>query len=134
MLAHGVPRDFNEAAKWYRMAAEQGHADAQYNLGVVYERGAGRDIPPDPQEAAKWYRMAAAQGNTDAQFNLGVLYSKGQGVPLDLIQAYVLFELASANGDADAIESRDMVGEKLSPAQLRQAQTLVKNWKTPAKP
>jgi TPR repeat protein len=132
MLAHGVSRDFPQAAKWYRMAAEQGHADAQYNLGVLYDRGDGRGIAQDFQEAAKWYRMAAIQGNAEAQFNLGILYSRGKGVPLDLVQAYVLFDLASANGDADAIESRDTLAQHLRPADIQKAKALVRNWK--AKP
>jgi len=129
MLGHGVERNFPEAARWYRMAAEQGHVDAQYNLGVMYDNGAGGGVKQDYQEAAKWYRMAAVQGSTDAQFNLGILYSRGRGVPQDLVQAYVLFELASTNGDADAIESRDIVAEKMKPEQIKQAKALVQNWK-----
>ena len=33
----GVPQDYKEAVKWYRLAAEQGDASAQYNLGLMYE-------------------------------------------------------------------------------------------------
>ena len=53
----GVPQDYKEAMKWFRMAAEQGHADAQYNLGVIYSNGKG--VPQDHKEAMKWLRMAA---------------------------------------------------------------------------
>ena len=38
---YGVPQDYKEAVKWYRLAAEQGYAKAQYNLGVMYDNGYG---------------------------------------------------------------------------------------------
>ena len=41
----GVPQDYAEAVTWYRKAAEQGDADAQYNLGVMYAKGQG--VPQD---------------------------------------------------------------------------------------
>jgi len=50
-VAHGVPRDDAEAVKWYRMAAEQGHAGAQNILGCMYYKGEG--VPQDNAEAAK---------------------------------------------------------------------------------
>ncbi len=62
----GVPQDYAEAVKWYRMAAEQGDAKAQSNLGFMYDNGQG--VPQDYAEAAKWFRLAAEQGDADAQF------------------------------------------------------------------
>ena len=53
-----LAQDNNLAA--IRQAAEQGHADAQYNLGLMYDRGDG--VPENDAEAVKWYRMAAEQG------------------------------------------------------------------------
>ena len=53
----GVPQNDSEAAKWYRMAAEQGLAAAQGNLGWMYLHGRG--VPQSDTEAVKWYRMAA---------------------------------------------------------------------------
>ena len=68
----GVPKDFVEAVKWYRLAAEQGVAYAQYNLGYMYSSGEG--VPKDFVEAVKWYRLAAEQGVAYAQYNLGLMY------------------------------------------------------------
>ena len=140
-LGHGMERDFQEAAKWYRRAAEQGDADAQYNLGVMYDRAESlpasarsRGIAQDYGEAARWYRLSADQGNADAQFNLGILYSNGQGVPHDLVQAHMWFSLAAVSGDADAIENRDGVAEKMTAAELKQAQALARSWKPKKKP
>ena len=52
-----------------RLAAEQGHADAQNNLGWRYGNGEG--VPQDDAEAVAWFRLAAEQGHADAQNNLG---------------------------------------------------------------
>src|SRR5690606_41162582 len=70
---YGVPQDKAEAAKWYRMAAEQGAAEAQFNLGVLYDNGYGD--PQDYAEAAKWYRMGAEQRTAELQSNLGIVFS-----------------------------------------------------------
>ena len=56
----GVPQDDTEAVQWYRLAAEQGYAKAQFNLGLMYAKGRGG--PQDDTEAVRWYRLAAEQG------------------------------------------------------------------------
>ena len=53
----GVPRDAAEAIRWFRMAAAQGFARAQYNLGFMYADGLG--VPQDAAEAVRWFRLAA---------------------------------------------------------------------------
>jgi TPR repeat protein len=60
----GVAQDDAEAARWYRLAAEQGHAGAQFNLGIMFANGRG--VGQDDAEAARWYRLAAEQGHADA--------------------------------------------------------------------
>ena len=59
----GVPQDYKTAVKWYRLAAEQGYADAQYNLGVMYGMGTG--IIQDWVYAHMWGIIAASNGNED---------------------------------------------------------------------
>ena len=66
-------------------AAEQGLAQAQHNLGLMYSKGHG--VPQDYAKAVEWYRRAAEQGNATAQNNLGVMYDNGQGVPQDHAKA-----------------------------------------------
>ncbi len=66
--------DFRETLQ----LAEQGNADAQFNLGLMYYDGQG--VRQDYAEAVKWYRQAAEQGYVKAQYNLGVMYNNGQGV------------------------------------------------------
>jgi len=115
-----------EAVKWYRKAAEQGDADAQFNLGVMYDEGHG--VLQDDAEAVKWYRKAAEQGNAKAQFNLGVMYGNGRGVPQDYVEAHKWFNLAAAQGNQRAIASRDIAASKMTREQIAEAQRLAREW------
>ena len=67
----GVPQDDVEAVKWYRLAADQGFANAQLNLGLMYAKGTG--VPQDDVEAYKWWNLAADQGNTKARGNKEII-------------------------------------------------------------
>ena len=71
-----------EAVKWYRKAAEQNLAEAQYNLGIYYATGQG--VAKDEVEAVKWWRKAAEQNIADAQCDLGRCYAdrprRGEGL------------------------------------------------------
>jgi TPR repeat protein len=67
----GVLEDYEEAAKWYEKAAEQGNVEAQFHLGLM--RAHGHGIAQNDEEAVKWFRKAAEQGNAEAQYNLGVI-------------------------------------------------------------
>jgi TPR repeat protein len=95
-----VPQDFAEAAKWFRKAADQGNADAQFKLGTMYDSGQG--VPRDYAEATKWFRKAAEQGAVAAQYNLGLMYSSGQGVPQDFIEAAKWYGKAAEQGHPEA--------------------------------
>ena len=83
----GVLRNDAEAIKWYRKAAEQDDAVAQFNLGIMYTKGEG--VSPNHAEAALWYRLAADHGLAGAQFNLGMMSAEGQGVPRLCASGYV---------------------------------------------
>ncbi|WP_048942707.1 tetratricopeptide repeat protein, partial [Haemophilus influenzae] len=72
----GVKQDDFEAVKWFRKAAEQGYAEAKFNLGHMYSKGRG--VKQDDFEAVNWYRKAAEQGDADAQAILGFLYLLGE--------------------------------------------------------
>ncbi|MBM3840675.1 MAG: sel1 repeat family protein [Verrucomicrobia bacterium] len=93
-----VKRDFAEAIRWYRKAADQGLARAQYNLGVLHDIGQG--VPQDEAEAARWYRQAAENGSADAQYTLASMYGLGRGVPRDPKEALRWYERAAEQGDA----------------------------------
>ena len=65
----GVPKDTEKMLYWYTKAAEQGHAEAQYELGLLYGTGGGTDhrIPIDMAKRTYWYKKAAEQGHAEAQ-------------------------------------------------------------------
>ena len=96
----GVTKDDAQAAAWYRKAAEQGHAPAQFNLGLMYANGTG--VAKDDAQAVSWYRKAAEQGFATAQLNLGAMYANGTGVAKDDEQAVSWFRKAAEQGDATA--------------------------------
>jgi len=89
-----------EASRWYQKAAEQGDADAQFNLGVRY--GCGRGVRQDDVEATRWYRKAAEQGYSDAQLSLGFMYVNGRGVKQDDVQAARWYRKAAEQGLQEA--------------------------------
>jgi TPR repeat protein len=138
----GVAQDYAEAVRWYRKAAEQGHANAQFNLGNMYSNLQfnlgnmyfdGRGVPQDYAEAVRWYQKAADQGVPEAQFNLGLMYERGRGVPRDSVEAYMRMSLAVslATGDVQKkfAEERALVAKKMTAKQIVEAQLRARGWK-----
>lgn len=125
-------KEYLSALQEFKPLAEQGSADAQNALGVMYENGFG--VEKNDGQAIRWYRQAAEQGNENAQFNLGVLFDNrqdyteavrwyrkaaeqgnksgqarlgslyvlGQGVAADKVQAIQWFRKAAEQGQAGA--------------------------------
>ena len=103
-----VKQDDAEAARWFLLAAENGHAGSQFFMALRYSSGTG--VPQDNGESARCYRMAADQGLACAQFNLGLLYAGetgvqqdddeagATGVPRDIAEAARWFHLAAKPG------------------------------------
>lgn len=94
-------KDPKEAFRIFREAAEQGDADAQFQLGGVYAKGRGVDR--SDIEASKWFRKAASQGHTEAQFTLGGLHTKGRGVSKDDTAALRWLTKAANKGHTRAL-------------------------------
>jgi TPR repeat protein len=130
-MKSGVTEDNVEAVKWFRKAANHGHAEAQYLLWSMNEAGDvtardqwlrmaaeqglpsaqftlgnfyrnGARVAQDSAEAAKWYREAAEQGHAKAQFSLGAMYGRGEGFSVDSAEAAKWYREAADQGDADA--------------------------------
>jgi len=127
-----VPKDYPKAFKWYRKAADRGHAGAQNSVAEMYHSGKG--VPRNDIEAAKWYRRAASQGIWLAQYNLGLMYRKGEGVSQDYVNAYVWLNVAAArqrvwlaeaeDGRWNAAKHRDDLGKQMTADQVAEAQRL----------
>ena len=95
-------QDYATALKIFSELANQGYADAQNNLGFMYENGQG--VLQDDLKAIRWYRKAAEQEYVRAQTNLGDMYRKGKGVPQDDSEAIKWYLRAAKQGNADAQE------------------------------
>ena len=92
----GVLQDRRKAAEWFQKAAAQGVAEAQFNLGTMYEVGAG--VKKDEKKALEWFEKAATQGFADAQFNLANMYATGRGTEKNLSRAITWYDRAGVQG------------------------------------
>jgi hypothetical protein len=117
--------------------AQQGDAEAQFDLAKNYETGR-IGLPRDFAQAEHWYRAAAAQGEPFAQASLGIMFNFGKGVRQDYVQAYMWYEIAIAHatgGDRDTIvEMRDNVAQQMTAGQIAEGRRLAGQWKPAPKP
>jgi TPR repeat protein len=93
--------NYATALSEWRPLAEDGDAQAQLHLGLLYANGNG--VSQDYTKARQWYKKAAVQGYAMAQANLGNLYADGKGVPKD--------EIKGAEWIRKAAEQRDPNGQ-----------------------
>ena len=96
----GGPQNLAEARRLLGLAAEQGHAAAQYELGVMHYEGEGG--PRNYEEARRLYALAAEQEYAAAQYGLGVMHDDGEGGPQNYEEARRLYALAAEQGDTRA--------------------------------
>jgi TPR repeat protein len=98
----GVPKNEREAVRLYELAAKQGNARAQSNLGALYSRGRG-GLPRSDVKAVELFAKAAAQGNATAQYNLGLMYENGRGnLRLNNGEAERFYYLAAQQNEPNA--------------------------------
>jgi TPR repeat protein len=128
-MGRGVQRDYKQAFAWHEKAARQGKADAQYVIGAMYYTG--NAVPQDHKQAVHWFRKSAEQGHPEAQYALGLMYRYHvDGMPQDVVLAYMLWNLAAANGHANAANQRASVAKQMSQEQIEEAQAMSRTWKT----
>ncbi|MFI5000004.1 MAG: tetratricopeptide repeat protein [Reyranellales bacterium] len=128
-------KDFATAVGIWRPLAAEGNAEAQTLLGAMYWSGEG--VPRDHAEAVKWYLRAAEKGYARAQNDIGFMYGFGEGTPpRDDVRAYMWLSLAierytAKNQDRldQAIKDRAVLAARMSPAQVADAERLVRQWK-----
>jgi TPR repeat protein len=124
-------QDYQQAAAWYRKAADQKSVDGELHLAALYRDG-GNGFPRDMEQAAAWYLKAADQGDVGAQGTLGVLYSMGQGVAHDDVEAYFWLDLAASIKGPDQEKyaaNRQMIGERITADELAAVQDRIAAWK-----
>jgi TPR repeat protein len=89
--------DYKTALRNWTALAQEGNAFAQYNLGLMYNKGRG--VPQNFKIAKKWYTLSAKQGFAFAQSNLGFMYDIGEGVSQDVKTAVKWYTLAAKQGN-----------------------------------
>mgnify|MGYP003971778947 FL=1 len=128
-------KEFTTALQLFTDLANRGMAEAQINLGMMFESGQG--VLQNFDEALKWYRLAASQGLIKAQeklnllinkaaaaqvnFGLGVAFENGQGVPQDIMEAIRWYQLSADQGLIKAQEKLNLLLNK------KFSKTVVKN-------
>jgi len=95
-----VQQNFDEALRWYRLAAQRHHPGAQNMLGTIYLTGQG--VAVDAGEAEHWWRMAADQGYAAAQYNVGGMYSRKLSATLTRDEALDWLGRAAEQGHRSA--------------------------------
>jgi TPR repeat protein len=112
-------KDYAKAFSEWKVSAEAGFADAQFDLGVLYAHGLG--VPQDLDRAERWYRRSAEQGNRDAEFALGEMYSRGWGAGArDQANAMRWLQVENA-GDGMPTGDWDSVADYGQPKDQKQA-------------
>jgi TPR repeat protein len=92
--------DYPAALELFRSAAEQGDAEAQVWVGLIYLNGWG--VKKNYAEALTWLQKSAAQGFASAQGRIGSMYKRGWGVPQNDAEAVLWYRKAAEGGDTDA--------------------------------
>lgn len=127
-MGRGVARDYKQAMAWHRKAAQQGKADAQYVVGAMYYTG--NAVPQDHKLAVQWFRKAAEQGHAEAQHALGLMYRYHvAGMPQDVVIAYMLWNLAAASGNLNAVEQRASIAKQMTQEQIEEGQAMSRAWR-----
>jgi len=97
-LAAIEAEDYVTAYTQFKQLAEQGDAEAQYNVAILLKSGNG--IMKNHKKAVKWFRKAADQGLAAAQYDLGLMYDNGAGVDQNYGYAVVWYKKAAMQGHA----------------------------------
>jgi hypothetical protein len=102
-------KDYPTALKQFRALAALGDANAQYDLGLMYQSGQG--VKEDDKEAVAWFRKSAEQGLAQGQTQLGMMYYSGEGVAQDDAQAATWFRKAAVQGVVDPRADLEQFGK-----------------------
>jgi TPR repeat protein len=119
--------DYQTAFEEWSPLAEQGSAAAQFNMGLLYRYGKGRDA--DAAQAAGWYLRAAESGFAPAQYEIAEMYEAGEGIEQDVIQAYKWFKLAAEERYEDARKRRKRLGNRMTSSEIALAEMWMREWK-----
>jgi putative methionine-R-sulfoxide reductase with GAF domain len=109
-----------------RKLADQGDAEAQWQMGVRFHNGEG--VPHDDAQAMQWFQRAAERGHVTAQGALGAYYFAARGVPKDLSKAYFWSVIAMAQGDEISKGRLELLASQMTRAQVSAARQQAEAW------
>ena len=118
LATDGKAPDYAQAANWYLKAANQNHALAQFNLGVMY--GSGQGVLRDHAQSMMWLRKSAQLGDAGAQYTLGLQQNRvsmgeaPEAAGESRIEAYKWLQLAAAQGYRDSAAGCDLVAMRMT--------------------
>jgi TPR repeat protein len=121
-----VERDFSEAERWYKLAAESGSIEASASLARYYEVA----FKTDYALARSYHLKASMAGHVYSQFSVAERYRSGiNGFEIDTVEAYAWYNVCAASGNPDAVAARDflegqMISTQKSAAQKRSRELL----------
>lgn len=116
--------DYATALQAWMPLAKQGNADAQFSVGLIFDRGL--NVNPDYYAAVKWFTLASKQGHIFAQANLGWKYHKGQGVDKNNVHAFKWWRLAANDGHQNAPYFLEVISKRMTKNDIALAYSLVK--------
>lgn len=126
-------RKFQDELSYWRRLADQGGAEAQFEVGRLLAKGDGHEVAADRTEAVKWYKLAANQGYTDAQAQLAHAYRNKEGVQQNWQEAYFWASLASLGTDGRGlVNAGDLLNaahKNITPEERAAVEKRVREWK-----
>jgi len=127
---YGVAQDYETAARWFRLSAAQGNAQAQHYLGYYYENGLG-GVGQDYAIATQWFHRAAAQGFILAQRALGDYYQDGRAGITDRAEALKWYTLACEQDSHpwDHCHARRHLLQQMTQEEIDEAEHRVRQFK-----
>lgn len=114
--------DYQKAFEWIKAAADRGHPEAIYQLGMAYLYGRG--TVQNYKYAYQRFEQAARMNNHEAQYLIGIMHRDGMGVPANRDMAYAWLNIAASNGNEVAALERERMATIMSPAEMARAQEL----------
>ena len=119
-------KNYKKAIQLWSASAEQGHPEAQFLVGSMYNAGYG--VTKNHEKAMDWFRKAAHKGDALAQFGIGNLYGDGLGVEKDYVMARMWFAI-SANGGNDRAEyNLNKISQRMSADEIAKSEKMALDW------
>lgn len=119
-------RDYAAALELLGPLAQDGNAVAEYNLGYLFDQGAG--VPQNYAEALKWYKRAAEQGLVEAQYVVSYFYRRGRGLQQNTVKAHMWMNLAASGGLPHAAVELQEQEDQMDRARIAEAQRRAVKW------